>query len=82
MLQGQGFCMAKVCRGLTSTEVAAFDGVKQSGLGRAGSRHGLDCQVLGEFLDRKPLSGNNGDSGFEAFRRNVCAVPVCDLVDS
>ena len=28
--------------GLISTEVAPFGGVKQSGLGREGSRHGLD----------------------------------------
>jgi succinate-semialdehyde dehydrogenase/glutarate-semialdehyde dehydrogenase len=28
--------------GLISTEVAPFGGVKQSGLGREGSRHGID----------------------------------------
>jgi succinate-semialdehyde dehydrogenase/glutarate-semialdehyde dehydrogenase len=28
--------------GLISTEVAPFGGVKQSGLGREGSRHGMD----------------------------------------
>lgn len=36
--------------GLISTEVAPFGGVKQSGLGREGSRHGLD-----DFLEIKYL---------------------------
>jgi len=36
--------------GLLSTEVAPFGGVKQSGLGREGSRHGLD-----EYLEIKYL---------------------------
>jgi len=34
--------MVGVNTGLISTEVAPFGGVKQSGLGREGSRHGLD----------------------------------------
>jgi succinate-semialdehyde dehydrogenase / glutarate-semialdehyde dehydrogenase len=36
--------------GLISTEVAPFGGVKQSGLGREGSRHGLE-----EYLEVKYL---------------------------
>ncbi|MEL6915192.1 MAG: NAD-dependent succinate-semialdehyde dehydrogenase [Pseudomonadota bacterium] len=36
--------------GIISTEVAPFGGVKQSGLGREGSRHGID-----EFLELKYL---------------------------
>jgi succinate-semialdehyde dehydrogenase / glutarate-semialdehyde dehydrogenase len=36
--------------GLISTEVAPFGGVKQSGLGREGSRYGMD-----EFLEIKYL---------------------------
>jgi Aldehyde dehydrogenase family len=36
--------------GLISTEVAPFGGVKQSGLGREGSRYGMD-----EFLEVKYL---------------------------
>jgi len=36
--------------GIISTEVAPFGGVKQSGLGREGSRHGID-----EFLEMKYL---------------------------
>ena len=34
--------------GLISTEVAPFGGVKQSGLGREGTRHGID-----EFTEMK-----------------------------
>ncbi|WP_068110903.1 NAD-dependent succinate-semialdehyde dehydrogenase [Tropicimonas marinistellae] len=40
--------MVGVNTGLISTEVAPFGGVKQSGLGREGSRHGMD-----EFLEMK-----------------------------
>ena len=42
--------MVCVNSGLLSTEVAPFGGVKQSGLGREGSRHGLD-----EYLEIKYL---------------------------
>ena len=34
--------MVGVNTGLISSEVVPFGGVKQSGLGREGSRHGLD----------------------------------------
>ncbi|MEM7241694.1 MAG: NAD-dependent succinate-semialdehyde dehydrogenase [Pseudomonadota bacterium] len=40
--------MVGVNTGLISTEVAPFGGVKQSGLGREGSRHGLD-----DFMELK-----------------------------
>ncbi|WP_417523625.1 NAD-dependent succinate-semialdehyde dehydrogenase [Marinovum sp.] len=40
--------MVGVNTGLISTEVAPFGGVKQSGLGREGSRHGMD-----EFMELK-----------------------------
>jgi succinate-semialdehyde dehydrogenase/glutarate-semialdehyde dehydrogenase len=40
--------MVAVNSGVLSTEVAPFGGVKQSGLGREGSRHGLD-----EFIELK-----------------------------
>jgi len=40
--------MVGVNTGLISTEVAPFGGVKQSGLGREGSRHGLD-----DYLEMK-----------------------------
>ena len=36
--------------GLISTEVAPFGGVKQSGLGREGSRHGLDDYMETKYL--------------------------------
>ena len=42
--------MVGINTGLISTEVAPFGGVKQSGLGREGSRHGMD-----EFLELKYL---------------------------
>ena len=40
--------MVGINTGLVSTEVAPFGGVKQSGLGREGSRYGLD-----EFVEVK-----------------------------
>ncbi len=40
--------MVGINTGLISTEVAPFGGVKQSGLGREGSRHGMD-----EFMEMK-----------------------------
>jgi succinate-semialdehyde dehydrogenase/glutarate-semialdehyde dehydrogenase len=43
--------MVGINTGLVSTEVAPFGGVKESGLGREGSRHGLD-----EFLDLKLMA--------------------------
>jgi succinate-semialdehyde dehydrogenase/glutarate-semialdehyde dehydrogenase len=42
--------MVGVNTGLISTEVAPFGGVKQSGIGREGSRHGID-----EYLELKYL---------------------------
>ncbi|MCE1228349.1 MAG: NAD-dependent succinate-semialdehyde dehydrogenase [Firmicutes bacterium] len=42
--------MVGVNTGLISTEIAPFGGVKESGLGREGSRHGLD-----EFMEIKYL---------------------------
>jgi len=42
--------MVGINTGLVSTEVAPFGGVKQSGIGREGSRHGLD-----EYLELKYL---------------------------
>ena len=40
--------IVRVNTGIISTEVAPFGGVKQSGLGREGSHHGLD-----EYLEMK-----------------------------
>ena len=42
--------MVGINTGLISTEVAPFGGVKQSGLGREGSTHGID-----EYLEMKYL---------------------------
>ena len=42
--------MVGINTGLISTEVAPFGGVKQSGLGREGSHHGID-----EYLEMKYL---------------------------
>ena len=42
--------MVGVNAGVLSNEVAPFGGVKESGIGREGSRHGLD-----EFLEMKYL---------------------------
>jgi len=43
--------MVGINTGLISTEVAPFGGIKQSGLGREGSRHGLD-----EYMELKYLA--------------------------
>jgi succinate-semialdehyde dehydrogenase / glutarate-semialdehyde dehydrogenase len=42
------FGIVGVNDGIISTEVAPFGGVKESGLGREGSRHGVE-----EFLEMK-----------------------------
>ncbi len=42
--------MVGINTGLISTEVAPFGGVKQSGLGREGSRHGLDDYMEVKYL--------------------------------
>ena len=42
------FGIVGVNEGIVASEVAPFGGVKESGLGREGSRHGLD-----EFLEMK-----------------------------
>ncbi|MBL8373326.1 aldehyde dehydrogenase family protein, partial [Accumulibacter sp.] len=42
--------MVGINTGLISNEVAPFGGVKQSGIGREGSRHGID-----EYLEIKYL---------------------------
>jgi succinate-semialdehyde dehydrogenase/glutarate-semialdehyde dehydrogenase len=43
--------MVGINSGLISNEVAPFGGVKQSGLGREGSRHGIE-----EYLEIKYLA--------------------------
>jgi len=43
--------MVGINTGLISTEVAPFGGIKNSGLGREGSRHGLD-----DYLELKYLA--------------------------
>ena len=48
--EGLGHGMVGINTGLISNEVAPFGGVKQSGLGREGSKHGLD-----EYLEIKYL---------------------------
>jgi succinate-semialdehyde dehydrogenase/glutarate-semialdehyde dehydrogenase len=42
--------MVGVNTGLISTEVAPFGGVKQSGLGREGSRHGIDDYLVTKYI--------------------------------
>lgn len=48
--EGLEYGMVGINTGLISTEVAPFGGVKQSGLGREGSTHGID-----EYLEMKYL---------------------------
>ncbi len=50
MAEALEYGMVGINTGLISTEVAPFGGVKQSGLGREGSRHGID-----EFTELKYL---------------------------
>jgi succinate-semialdehyde dehydrogenase/glutarate-semialdehyde dehydrogenase len=46
--------MVGINTGLMSTETAPFGGIKQSGLGREGSRHGVD-----DYLEMKYLCMGN-----------------------
>lgn len=48
VLAGLEYGMVAVNEGVLSTEIAPFGGIKESGLGREGSRHGLD-----EYLELK-----------------------------
>ena len=50
MAEALEYGMVGINTGLISTEVAPFGGVKQSGIGREGSRHGID-----EYLELKYL---------------------------
>jgi succinate-semialdehyde dehydrogenase/glutarate-semialdehyde dehydrogenase len=42
--------MVGINTGLISTEVAPFGGIKQSGLGREGSKHGLEDYMEIKYL--------------------------------
>ena len=55
--------MVGINEGLISTEVAPFGGVKQSGLGREGSRYGVD-----EYVELKYLCMGGIDAGPTASR--------------
>ncbi len=55
--------MVGINEGLISTEVAPFGGVKQSGLGREGSRYGID-----EYVELKYLCMGGIDAGPAASR--------------
>lgn len=48
VMEGLEYGMVAVNEGALSTEIAPFGGIKESGLGREGSRHGLD-----EYLELK-----------------------------
>ena len=48
MAEALEYGIVGVNTGIISTEVAPFGGVKQSGLGREGSHHGIE-----EFLEMK-----------------------------
>ena len=48
VMAGLEYGMVVVNEGVLSTEIAPFGGIKESGLGREGSRHGLD-----EYLELK-----------------------------
>lgn len=50
MTEGLEFGMVGVNEGIISTEVAPFGGVKQSGYGREGSRHGLDDYLSFKYV--------------------------------
>lgn len=41
--------MVGVNTGLISTELAPFGGIKQSGLGREGSRHGIEDYMVMKY---------------------------------
>ncbi len=42
--------MVGINTGLISNEIAPFDGVKQSGLGREGSHYGIDDYLVIKYL--------------------------------
>jgi succinate-semialdehyde dehydrogenase/glutarate-semialdehyde dehydrogenase len=50
--------MVGVNTGIISTEVAPFGGVKQSGIGREGSRHGIDEYLVTKYVAISGLDGS------------------------
>lgn len=42
--------MVEVNEGLISTEVAPFGGIKESGLGREGSKYGIDDYIEQKYM--------------------------------
>ncbi|WP_394659681.1 aldehyde dehydrogenase family protein, partial [uncultured Novosphingobium sp.] len=48
VMEGLEYGMVAINEGILSSEVAPFGGVKQSGMGREGSRHGLS-----EYMELK-----------------------------
>jgi succinate-semialdehyde dehydrogenase/glutarate-semialdehyde dehydrogenase len=49
--------MVGINTGLISTEVAPFGGVKQSGIGREGSKYGIDEYVEMKYLCLAGIDG-------------------------
>jgi succinate-semialdehyde dehydrogenase/glutarate-semialdehyde dehydrogenase len=49
--------MVGINTGLISTEVAPFGGVKQSGIGREGSKYGMDEYVEMKYLCLAGIEG-------------------------
>jgi succinate-semialdehyde dehydrogenase/glutarate-semialdehyde dehydrogenase len=50
MAEGLEAGMVGINEGIISTEVAPFGGIKESGLGREGSRYGLDDYLEIKYL--------------------------------
>ena len=69
--------MVGISTGILSNEAAPFGGVKQSGIGREGSRYGLDDYLVMKYWCGGGIDSANAESALTCEklgkpRRNIC----------
>jgi acyl-CoA reductase-like NAD-dependent aldehyde dehydrogenase len=72
--------MVGINTGLISTEVAPFGGVKQSGLGREGSRHGIEDYLEMKYLCARAAFEDRRWAGMAPARRKRVLIRFSELL--